>query len=78
MLGPEDLAAPQGFPVGFRFHGNRTSQYRQIGNAFPPHAAEAIGRALAGQDPAADQRGRYVAERRRVSQLRRRRRQALA
>lgn len=46
-LGPEELAILQGFPPGFRFYGNKTSQFRQIGNAFPPQPAEALARALA-------------------------------
>ncbi len=46
-LGPDELAILQGFPPGFRFHGNKTAQYRQIGNAFCPQPSEAIGRQLA-------------------------------
>lgn len=46
-LGPAELAKLQGFPPGFRFHGPKTAQYRQIGNAFPPQPAEALARALA-------------------------------
>lgn len=30
----------------YRFAGRKTSQYRQIGNAFPPPVAEAIGRSI--------------------------------
>jgi DNA (cytosine-5)-methyltransferase 1 len=36
-------AAIQGFPPEWRFHGRKTSAYRQIGNAFPPPVARAVG-----------------------------------
>ncbi|WP_081863898.1 DNA cytosine methyltransferase [Mycetocola saprophilus] len=32
----------------WKFAGRKTSQYRQIGNAFPPPVAEAVGRAIRG------------------------------
>jgi DNA (cytosine-5)-methyltransferase 1 len=32
---------------GWRFSGGKTSQYRQVGNAFPPPVAEALGRSIA-------------------------------
>lgn len=37
----------QGFPDDWRFVGGKTAAYRQIGNAFPPPVAEAVGRAIA-------------------------------
>jgi DNA (cytosine-5)-methyltransferase 1 len=37
----------QGFPAEWEFCGAKTSVYRQIGNAFPPPVAEAVGRAIA-------------------------------
>jgi DNA (cytosine-5)-methyltransferase 1 len=40
------VAALQGFPLDWAFSGKKTSVYRQIGNAFPPPAAEAIGAAV--------------------------------
>ena len=36
----------QGFPDSWKFAGNKTSVYRQIGNAFPPPVAEAVGRSI--------------------------------
>jgi DNA (cytosine-5)-methyltransferase 1 len=36
----------QGFPPSWRFTGRKTAAYRQIGNAFPPPVAEAIGREI--------------------------------
>lgn len=45
-------ATVQGFATDWEFAGRKTAAYRQIGNAFPPPVAEAIGRqihkALAG------------------------------
>jgi DNA (cytosine-5)-methyltransferase 1 len=37
-----ELAVIQSFPLGYNFHGNRSSVYRQIANAVPPLLAEAI------------------------------------
>ncbi len=43
----------QGFPDDWEFSGRKTAQYRQIGNAFPPPVARAVGvqiaRALASE-----------------------------
>lgn len=36
----------QGFPDEWEFSGKKTSAYRQVGNAFPPPVAEAVGMAL--------------------------------
>lgn len=36
----------QGFPKTWQFSGKKTSVYRQIGNAFPPPVAEAVGSAI--------------------------------
>ena len=33
----------QGFPDDWEFAGKKTAQYRQIGNAFPPPVARAVG-----------------------------------
>ncbi|MFE3737437.1 DNA cytosine methyltransferase [Streptomyces sp. NPDC059134] len=41
------MALLQGFPADWTFSGRKTSAYRQVGNAFPPPVAEAVGRSLA-------------------------------
>ncbi|MFN7597271.1 MAG: DNA cytosine methyltransferase [Cereibacter sp.] len=33
----------QGFPDTWAFHGRKTTSHRQIGNAFPPPVARALG-----------------------------------
>jgi DNA (cytosine-5)-methyltransferase 1 len=33
----------QGFPKDWKFAGKKTPAYRQVGNAFPPPVAKAIG-----------------------------------
>jgi DNA (cytosine-5)-methyltransferase 1 len=37
----------QRFPARWAFHGLKTSAYRQVGNAFPPPVAKALGSAIA-------------------------------
>jgi DNA (cytosine-5)-methyltransferase 1 len=37
----------QGFPDDWAFAGGKTAQYRQVGNAFPPPVACAVGRSIA-------------------------------
>jgi DNA (cytosine-5)-methyltransferase 1 len=39
----EMVARVQGFDERWAFSGRKTSVYRQIGNAFPPPVAQAIG-----------------------------------
>jgi len=39
-------ALVQGFPSDWEFIGKKTPVYRQIGNAFPPPVAKAIGKAI--------------------------------
>ena len=39
-------ATLQGFPESWEFAGRKTAQYRQVGNAFPPPVAHAIGVAI--------------------------------
>ncbi|MGN8132573.1 DNA cytosine methyltransferase [Paenarthrobacter sp. 22069] len=43
----EMVARVQGFPPEWQFAGRKTSVYRQIGNAFPPPVACAIGTSIA-------------------------------
>lgn len=40
------VARLQGFPSTWEFSGKKTAVYRQIGNAFPPPVAEAVGRQI--------------------------------
>ncbi|SNS04549.1 DNA cytosine methyltransferase [Actinacidiphila glaucinigra] len=47
MLTVRQAATLQGFPEDWDFQGGKTARYRQVGNAFPPPVAEAIGRAIA-------------------------------
>ncbi len=40
------VARIQGFPDHWHFTGRKTAAYRQVGNAFPPPVAEAVGRSI--------------------------------
>lgn len=40
-------ARVQGFPDSWAFSGKKTASYRQVGNAFPPPVACAVGKAIA-------------------------------
>ncbi len=44
----------QGFPVGWEFCGKKTNAYRQVGNAFPPPVAAAVGSKIREALDAAD------------------------
>ncbi|MFF8804879.1 DNA cytosine methyltransferase [Streptomyces omiyaensis] len=48
MLTVEQAAIIQGFPPKseWEFAGRKTARYRQVGNAFPPPVAEAVGRCI--------------------------------
>ncbi|MFF4451091.1 DNA cytosine methyltransferase [Streptomyces goshikiensis] len=46
MLTVEQAAIIQGFPRDWDFTGGKTAQYRQVGNAFPPPVAAAVGRSV--------------------------------
>ena len=41
------VARLQGFPDSWQFAGTKTAAYRQVGNAFPPPVAHALGTAIA-------------------------------
>ncbi|GAA1072677.1 DNA cytosine methyltransferase [Nocardiopsis metallicus] len=42
----EQAAIIQGFPTDWEFQGRKTAAYRQVGNAFPPPVAQAVGEAI--------------------------------
>ncbi|MEU9706024.1 DNA (cytosine-5-)-methyltransferase [Streptomyces sp. NPDC047981] len=46
MLTVEQAAMIQGFPKGWVLDGGKTAQYRQVGNAFPPPVAAAVGKSI--------------------------------
>ncbi|MGY1945364.1 DNA cytosine methyltransferase [Nocardia asiatica] len=46
MLTVRQAAIIQGFPVEWDFSGGKTAQYRQVGNAFPPPVARAVGKSI--------------------------------
>lgn len=46
MLTVKQAATIQGFPAEWDFSGGKTAQYRQVGNAFPPPVAAAVGRSI--------------------------------
>lgn len=48
MLTVRQAAIIQGFPMNWEFSGRKTAQYRQVGNAFPPPVAQAIGETIIG------------------------------
>lgn len=51
----EMAAVIQGFPADWQLSGRKTARYRQIGNAFPPPVAEAVGKRIAAALKAADE-----------------------
>ncbi|QES48422.1 DNA (cytosine-5-)-methyltransferase [Streptomyces venezuelae] len=55
MLTVTQAAIIQGFPAEWEFDGGKTAQYRQVGNAFPPPVAKAVGDAIARILRAAEQ-----------------------
>ena len=46
LLTTRMAARIQGFPDWWKFFGKKTASYRQIGNAFPPPVAEAVGKQI--------------------------------
>ena len=58
-------ALVQGFPADWEFSGRKTASYRQVGNAFPPPVAKAIGMSIRKQLGAGEiPQGEEVVERR--------------
>ncbi|MFZ1694533.1 MAG: DNA cytosine methyltransferase [Flavobacteriales bacterium] len=55
------VARIQGFPDEWHFTGKKTAAYRQVGNAFPPPVAEAVGARIAQVFEAAAKRSLMVA-----------------
>lgn len=45
MLQPHELAAAQGFPLGYELTGTKANQIAKVGNSVPPPLAEAVVRA---------------------------------
>jgi DNA (cytosine-5)-methyltransferase 1 len=56
------VARIQGFPDDWRFAGRKTAAYRQVGNAFPPPVARAVGLAIANSLAVTDARRLEAAE----------------
>lgn len=50
----EMAALIQGFPASWKVQGRKTAAYRQVGNAFPPPVAAAVGRSIFAALTAAD------------------------
>jgi DNA (cytosine-5)-methyltransferase 1 len=57
----QQAALLQGFPPDWRFAGRKTAVYRQVGNAFPPPAARAVGESIRRVFVAADNMTREAA-----------------
>ena len=55
------VARIQGFPDEWHFTGRKTAAYRQVGNAFPPPVAEAVGNSIMNMFELAAQRTVMVA-----------------
>ncbi len=55
------VARIQGFPDDWHFTGRKTAAYRQVGNAFPPPVAEAVGARIAQVFEASARRSLLVA-----------------
>lgn len=61
MLTVQQAAIIQGFPPEWQFSGGKTAQYRQVGNAFPPPVARAVGESIADVLRAARERDGVLA-----------------
>ena len=69
-LTTEMTARLQGFPDSWQFAGRKTARHRQVGNAFPPPVAKAVGvairDALGAEEPRLHGRGPAPRQRRRL------------
>jgi DNA (cytosine-5)-methyltransferase 1 len=59
------VARIQGFPDSWQFQGKKTIAYRQVGNAFPPPVAHAVGLSISrafsrGIDPSDSRQERLL------------------
>ncbi|MFE6037633.1 DNA cytosine methyltransferase [Streptomyces sp. NPDC056452] len=59
----EQAAIIQGFPQSWKFKGKKTAAYRQVGNAFPPPVAQAVGEQIIAALKAAKAAGVVVSVR---------------
>ncbi|MFJ5047759.1 DNA cytosine methyltransferase [Streptomyces sp. NPDC088719] len=59
----EQAAIIQGFPPTWKFQGRKTAAYRQVGNAFPPPVAQAVGEQIIGALKAGKEAGVVAAVR---------------
>lgn len=50
----QQAALLQGFPAWWKFDGRKTAAYRQVGNAFPPPVARAVGKQIINAIETAD------------------------
>ncbi|MFI6168071.1 DNA cytosine methyltransferase [Nocardia sp. NPDC051052] len=62
MLTVRQAAIIQGFPLEWDFSGGKTAQYRQVGNAFPPPVAKAVGESIINVLKAARERDQSISE----------------
>ncbi|MEU7138205.1 DNA (cytosine-5-)-methyltransferase [Nocardia sp. NPDC046473] len=62
MLTVRQAAIIQGFPLEWDFSGGKTAQYRQVGNAFPPPVAKAVGESIINVLKAAREREQSISE----------------
>lgn len=67
LLNVRMAARIQGFPDTWDFIGSKTHAYRQVGNAFPPPVAEAVGRSIVNAIKAHETANKQVPKERKTS-----------